>query len=594
MIARAGEGNRLPWWARAAAALASLPLSLRVVLALAAVLHGVGLSWGMPASDGWDNDGIAPRDILPGVAATFTPGDYYTYPPAHLLLLTLLTLPVTATAVVNAGSMRVPDVVREILAPRYMTAFAMMARIVALLMSLGVAITLAKIAEELCKEDRARAERAGTLTAAIASFGVSLTYYAHTSNLDLPSLFWGSLAALALVRALARREPRRLRHMAALAALAIATKDQTYALFVVSVPVLLVTWLLVDRWARANVRQIAREAFIAFGIGAAMIAVLDGAVFNPSGFRARLAFLSGPASQDFTTYSKDFAGRVAIILDIGRQLHRHYPPIFGALIVFGAALAVRTALRAQRSSVVAAFVPVALAISFTLAFNFAARRTEDRFTLPHYLFAAVYAGVGMERLWSAAKRPSWRLLARSSCIALLALAVWEALRVDLTLLFEPRYAAEAFLSTAARPGDLIETHGINVYLPRFPEHARVIRVGPTPVSRRGPLPGVTEVQAPFMEVEARRPRFIVVSKCYAWRYLVTDTRTPEGRVYPPGQEREAADVDATSFFQGLFAGRLGYRVAHVSVIQDRWFDPIEIHASTNCRVTTFERSEERP
>jgi len=65
------------------------------VLAAALLLRCAGLTWGLPASDGWDNDGIAPRDIWPGLIASFTQGQYFTYPPAHLALLAILTAPIT-------------------------------------------------------------------------------------------------------------------------------------------------------------------------------------------------------------------------------------------------------------------------------------------------------------------------------------------------------------------------------------------------------------------------------------------------------------------------------------------------------------------
>ncbi|RYZ57442.1 MAG: hypothetical protein EOP08_17270, partial [Proteobacteria bacterium] len=53
---------------------AFLPLLLALALRLTAIW------WGLPASDGWDNDGIAPRDVFPGLVASFTPGEFYTYP----------------------------------------------------------------------------------------------------------------------------------------------------------------------------------------------------------------------------------------------------------------------------------------------------------------------------------------------------------------------------------------------------------------------------------------------------------------------------------------------------------------------------------
>ena len=67
-MTRAGGAG---WYSRAALSIAGLSFPLRVVLLVAACLHGVGISWGMPASDGWDVDGVAPRDFLPGLAATY-------------------------------------------------------------------------------------------------------------------------------------------------------------------------------------------------------------------------------------------------------------------------------------------------------------------------------------------------------------------------------------------------------------------------------------------------------------------------------------------------------------------------------------------
>jgi hypothetical protein len=534
---------------------------VRRVLALAFVLHAIGVTWGLPASDAWDNDGIAPRDILPGLAETFTPGSFYTYPPAHLILLALLTLPVTLVAIGRAPHVTVADVTQEILKTPYMTSLSIIARSVSVAMSLGIAIAIAKIAEEISPR-----KHAGVFAAATASCGITLTYYAHTSNLDVPSLFWASLAALAFTRARTRGEPKRLRHAAVFVAIAIASKDQAYALFALSAPVLLGLWL----WRADHKKALAKECGLALLIAAALVLVLDGAPFNPRGFAARVAFLRGPASQDFSNHAADARGLVTIIVDIAKSFDRHYPWIFVPVIAVGIAL-----VRGP-----AAAFPGLLAVSFTVAFNFAARRTDDRFALPQMLFLAVYAGHALA--WMGER---WRL----SPLPILAWAAWEALRVDLMFLYEPRYATEAYLREHVRPEDTIEVHGMNVYLPRFPEAARVVRVGTTPVARRGPYPGIIEVEAPLMDIAKRNPRFIVVSRCYVWRYLPRDITSHDGHVYPKSQLEKAQDTDATTFFTSLFEGRLRYRPVHAADIVDTWFRPIEIHASLNCKTTTFER-----
>ena len=61
------------------------------ILFVAAALRITGLFWGLPASDGWDNDGFAPRNFLTALALTYTPGSYFTYPPLHAFVLAILT-----------------------------------------------------------------------------------------------------------------------------------------------------------------------------------------------------------------------------------------------------------------------------------------------------------------------------------------------------------------------------------------------------------------------------------------------------------------------------------------------------------------------
>lgn len=575
---------------------------------VALFLHGYALWWGMPASDAWDNDGIAPRDFLPGVAETFTPGQYFTYPPLHLMLLTLLTLPVTLTAAYRAGTTAVGPVLREIIEPPYMTAMAMTARVVSLLMSLGIVLALAKLAEELAggagAVDRERKDRAAVFTAWVAALGAPFTYYAHTSNLDVPYLFWGSLAALALARAVVRHETARLRTFGLFAACAVATKDQAYALFLVSVPTVIVVWFVIDPWVRLNVRTLLRDLVVAFVIAVAALLVIDGALFNPSGFRARLGFLSGSASQDFAQYARGWAGRKMILLDGLDNFQFHYDWPFALFLGLGFVSAVLGARKLGRSTLAASFLPLFVAASFTVCFNFVARRVEERFTLPQFLFASVYGGFGFASVWSA--RPVEKLLGgktervvvgllRCAVIGVLLLGVHRSMTIDATLAREPRYQTEAFLEAHVSPGDVIEVHGLNTYLPRFPSKATIFRIGPTSVDRRGPLPNVHEIEAPYMAIGERRPTWIVVSMCFAWRYLERyegPYTATKGRMVPTILAAQTHDDDATTFFRGLFGGTLGYReVDHAFVPDGGFFPRVNLHASLSCDTFVFLRDD---
>ncbi|MCL2779196.1 MAG: glycosyltransferase family 39 protein [Polyangiaceae bacterium] len=576
------------------ASIASLPAGARAALLVAFLLHAFGLWWGMPASDAWDNDGIAPRDFLPGVALTFMPGNYFTYPPLHLAFLSVLTLPVTLVAVVRAKSTNFPDVLAEIISPPYMTIMAMTARFVALAMSLVIVVALAKIAGEIASPRRKPS--AMTWTAWFATLGVPFTFYSHTSNLDVPYLFWSTLALLWLTRAIARHEPQRLRVFALLAACGVATKDQAYAIFLFAAPAVILLWILLDRAVRENLRSIGKELAVGVAMALLFILFVDGAITNPSGFRKRLVFLSGAASQDFAAYSKDAAGRWFAVVDTALAFRLHYPMWLVVFVAMGFVSAVLAGKKQGRSVLVISLVPALAALSFTLAFNLVARRVEERFTLPQALFVSVYGGIGMSLAWTGswfAQRAMVRPVSRAVVVFAIGSGLYRAMAVDAMLWREARYEAEAFLRVNVKPGDDIEVHGLNAYLPRFPAWAKVARVGSGPTTLRNPLPGVREVQAPLMNIAARRPRWIVVSDCYAWRFERSDDPlllATSGRIVPVTQKLDANNEDATRFFRELFGNTLGYHRVNDAQVKKGIFPAVYMHASLGCRTYTFERN----
>ncbi len=593
------------------------PWSLRAVLFLAAVAHGTALNWGLPASDGWDVDGVAPRDILPGLALTYAPGKYFTYPPFHLGLIAALTLPVTVLAAIRAPTRSLDGIVREILAPPYMTAIAMTARVVTLLMSVGIVFVFAKIAEEVAPR---REKRAAALGAALAvTSNASFAYYSHVTNLDVPYLFWGSLALYCMVRAITRRSRGAIVRCALFASFAITTKDQAYAMFALSIPCAIALWFACDRWARRNARGLFATLLVSGALAACIVLFVDGALTNWQGFRARLAFLNGSASQDFALYTKDAQGRLQIAIDLLHVVRRQYPYDMGPYAlaplgfwVLGAVGVFSLGRHRAARKVVASFLPLLVALSFTVTFNFAARRLEERFVLPQMLVLGLYAGLAVGWGWRWGVGWGWRwgwraarLETRPTALRWLVGGVltlpflsplWAVVRVNATMLGEPRYDAEAWLKEHAQPEDVVEVHGLNVYLARPTARATFVRVGPSPVETRNPMPGVHEVQARLSNIEARRPRFVVANECYVWRYVnIPDPALPRegpgahGRVFPRTQARDASDEDATSFFRGLFAGTTRYRLAHLSTYESAALPRFEIHASLGCPVSIFER-----
>jgi hypothetical protein len=546
------------------------------ILAAAAGLRLAGLFWGLPASDGWDDDGFAPRNFLTALALTYKHGAYFTYPPLHAFVLALLTLPGVIVALLHVPSFHQAEVIGEFTKPGYMTFFAVMGRLVSLLMSLGIIWAIGEMARLVAER------RAGLFASGACALSVGLTYYGQVSNLDVPYLFWSVLALLWVMRAVVEQQPKRFWLAALFAAAAVATKDQAYALFALSLPVLLLFWFVAESWPRAHARNIVLTLLPAAAVALFLLLLVDGAITNPGGFAQRIAFLAGPASQDYAEYSQGPAGWLALLRDMGSYFTNSYGIVAVTLAVLGLGLHIA---RARAGVRVAGLLPALAMVSFTLCFNLAALRSDDRFLLPQGLLACIYIGIAAELLIFATR--SWMRLAARAALAVTALfALHQAIAVNAAFLFDPRYDAERWMAAHVRPGDTIETYGQNCFLPRFPRAAAVVRVGPGDLKRRNPLPGVTEVQAPFGV--PREARFIVVSAKWAERYLRPEAPLQSGHIYARLQQADFRNADARAHFAGLKDGRLGYRLAHVARYDGPW-PAVHIHDSLDETVWIFER-----
>jgi hypothetical protein len=564
-------------------ALALWRTPLGKVLAAALVLRLTGFTWGLPASDGWDDDGVAPRDFLVGVLETYWPGHHYTYPPLHLLLLTVSTAPVWIAALLRAPGLDPAVVIPSFLAVPTMTAMALVARGVAVALSLGLLWNAAQIAVLL----RGQA-RAGAWVAAACGLNAVFTYYSQTTNLDVPYLFWTLVALRWVTHAIVKGEPRSLRRALVYAALAVATKDQAYAIFLFGLPLSLAGWMLLDRDARPLLPRVLRELGVGLAVAVPLLLVLDGAVTNPSGFRDRVRYLLGAASQDFAIYPTTWEGRLHAARDSLLSFGQFYPVAFAALALAGIVVAWRAPEPARWARRAAGLVPLLAALSFTVAFDMSARRSEHRFALPQMVFAGIYIGLALDDVHARLARHRAALVA--ALVPCLGYALFQCVAVDVAMVLDPRYDAEAWMREHVRPGDRMEIYGTNVQLPRFPPWASIERVDVTPVDGRNPILGVKEVSAPFSDVESRQPRFILVSEFWAGRYLIErEWVAPSGRVLTPGQERLEGDLDSRAYFHVLRDGRLRYRLAHVSTWTSTFWPRIDIHASLTRELWMFER-----
>lgn len=539
-------------------------------------------AWDLPSSFGWENDAVAPRDLFEAMAENLTPGHGFRYPLLHPLLTMLLCLPVLApaalVAVARSGWSYLP--VRDaVLAVPVMTACALIARALAVLMATVTVGVAGRWAE------RHAGRVAGRWACVFAAGHAALAYYGRTGNLDGPALMWTVLALERMTAAL--EDPATGRAAMVFAAVAMATKDQSYASFLLLGPAFLVV-----SWRRPHAAPL-RDFALALGV----YLVLAGALFNPTGFVYRWRTMGGPASGDYRAFTKNAAGVTANLHDV-LLTHAHASWALPVALLTLAGLAV-TLVRLRGRPTMAA--PLLLALGNLFGFALVVGRDEARFTLPLAWAASVYAGLATPMVFSAAVSGR-RWLARSLQGALLACAGAHFLALALTQRGDSRRVVEAALLRlpGGDPPRTLETYGPLVYLPRLDRvlSARsagliVQRVGTDAPARRNPLPGVIEVQDAIADAPRRSPDYLLIPEAYA---LGVAPPSPEpGRQIPPVARREG-EGGVAAFVRTAAADRLpGY---HLNVVETQWprwaaavgLQPVRLHRSTGYAQLLLARS----
>ncbi len=566
---------------RAAAFVVSLwrddPRAARVAIVHAALGLATAV-WDVPSSFTWECDAIAPRDLFSMLASNLTPGSGHNYPLLHALVLVVISLPFTLLALVRSlvSGGTVKDAV---LAPLTMTGISASGKLVSIVMSSLTLLVLARLARRLFASD------AGWLAALLGATLLPFAYYGRTTNLDVPYLFWTLLAFERLVAALDGGSRRDYLLTGAFTAASLATKDQAYASYVVPALVYVLALPLVRpplaAAGRAHFRYVGAAALAFVGV----YGLASPALLNPTGFWYRVQLLRGANSQDWRSYDPTLDGALQNALDLARSLPElTWPWPVLALVALGLVLA--PALRignADARTRLLRWLPACAAVSSLLAFTLVVGRGEARFVLPAALFVCIPAAGGLAVVGRAGRGA---LLGLATCIALF--GGLRVLALSFTQWGDARRELEQVLAREPT-GTRVETYGKLVYQPRFDvsPHApyRVARIDTVPKKKRNPLPGVTELDAPFGAVRERAPDLLVLQGGWAHRFLPTE-KVGKRRIQVV-RARALGDDDATSFFRAAMAGSLpGYRLERVlEPAFPKWLHalgqrPVRIHGST--------------
>jgi 4-amino-4-deoxy-L-arabinose transferase-like glycosyltransferase len=443
------------------------PVALAHISCLVALCGGLylyGITWGLPNVDDWTNLSLAPLKPLAFAKRLLSHEPWlYHYPPLHFIVLSVVYAPYVAYLVL-AGGMGVPSETYPfgLAQPEAsLTVFILLARLTSVAMATGLVVVNYLTVRRLY----------GAAAAFVSSFLIATAYpivhFAHNANVDVPYLFWLSLALYSAVRLMETFDTRWYVLLGLFGALAIGTKHTAYAVLAGLAPTLLYLQYRrrveragqrVPPWRLVDGRMVA-----AAGVFVAALVVMFNPITNWDGFVAHVArhrFASIGGNWTLRTAASAVDGHLQLA-----TAYAGYLAQAGGLAVFALLVAggLYCAVRAPRTFAIAT-LPVA---AYYLLFlqNFGTHHL--RYVLPVFVLLTWHAG----RLAADATRATtrWRPLARLGLALVLAHALVHGFTVDYLYARDPRYAAERWMAIHVAPGSTVLGLEPRYSLPRLPK-----------------------------------------------------------------------------------------------------------------------------
>lgn len=451
---------------------------LALLLAGAAVLYGVGITWGLPSWRGWAVDELHPESWEVAVSPETPTGWHARYPPLHFSLLHNLSQPFRWA--IDRGWIELD----EWRANLWLT---LGARLLSVLMALATLLVVYAIGSRLA------GRRTGLFAALIAALMANYVYYAKMANLESPYLLWIALSLLFYLRLLDRAGLSDAILFGLFTAAAVATKDQAYALYALAPFPLLVALArhrasegrtggdpnvrAAEGGASGFVARLARalfdRRFLAAGASGALgYGLFQNAIGNPGRFRHHVELLLGPMSDPYREFGHGLGDQLALA---GRFLGQIVFVLDPLLFVACVAGVVWVALRARRGGAAEkreAFLLGSLllfAVSYYLALIAVIGFTFDRYVLPVTMLLALAGG----RCFALLIEHPPRLLAgrrRWVTAAIAAVFVYAGLyafSIDARMLADSRYDVEAWITERAGSTESALAVGRPKHVPRI-------------------------------------------------------------------------------------------------------------------------------
>lgn len=464
------------------------------LLLLSVAVNVVGIWWGVNRR--WAPDEILPSEVLEAIDLRFANGWHGPYPPFHYYILGLLYAPFLVAEWIVGGRIPVP--------------FHLLNRGVSLVMAAGILALCHVTARTL------NGRGAGLAAAALTALLLPFVYYAKTSNLDIPYLFWFSWSMLFYARIVVAGEAGAYAGFAIAAAIATATKDQAYGFFVG--PFIHAAALRYVRlgWRSPGARWLALRDLVvprAVLLGLVTFALAHNLPLNWTGFERHLDVLTVNAGDKYRMFPATLEGQLDSLWAALAQVRFAFGwPAF--LLVIAALLG--TTRHAEGRTRLWLLLP---AVSYYCLFIVPVAIVFDRFMLGICILLAIVAGCAVADWTRSGGRAR---IAAVVCVgAACAYSAARAVSLDAMMLADSRYFVERWIATRVPPDAAFLSAGPRAFLPRVQWSTRI---DPETADPADASPG----------------EYVIVNATYARRFPASSS---EGTFYERLRNREEFSLE---------------------------------------------------
>lgn len=489
-----------------------------VIFVVALVVYAPGFWWGAPyataadRANAWGVDDEPPMGPLAQLYDIVSPGPTQNpnlgYPMLHPFIVIGAYTPyigwLYATGGLDSPTEAFPHGFKDPVRSLRMLTF--IAHALSVLLAAVIVVAAYEIGRTLFDE------RAGLWSAALVLTMYPMFYYARTSNVDVPVLFFTALAFIPFAKSIMGGVTvARGAWFGALAGLALAVKEPAFASFV-GVPAAL---LLLPSpgegrpgWRSATVW---RGAAVAAAAAMAAYAIGSGMVIDPGRYAAHVAFVrerSGDLAAGAVAFMPDYPRTTEGHLRLGARLLAY---LRDAVTLPGLLLGVAGFVAAARSARRAAWFSVTAITYLAILFWFA-RAAQLRYVMPAAFTISIFAGYAASRAHG--------LLPMAGRVAGAAAVVIGLLQgIDLTqaMIRDSRYDAGAWLRNMAHDGDHIEYFGSDQKNPPFERGLRSSRAFRYLGGNVQADTSAVAVQEIIDGWRTRSPRFVILMPDYTSR-----------------------------------------------------------------------------